>query len=363
MRSDLIIFQRNVLHPSILDAIKYFQGLGKPAVIDLDDAYQSLPWSNPAREFWHEREYPTPQDLEHPVKGGAMRFLEEGIRISNGLLSPNRLLLQDWAHVTKGRGYYLQNYAEPRWWLGLPEPLPARRATPWRRYPDGSETCFLTHAQYKQHRELSPDRIIVGWGGSISHYDSFWGSGIFRAAERVSLRHPELFWLICGNDHRIYEQLPVSPYQKGLQPGVPPQQWPQVVAQFDIGVAPLYGPYDQRRSWIKGIEYSLAGIPWIATEGEPYGDLQGWPTGIQGPEVPAFWEEALEETIKDLKNRTELAESLVGQARQAFIVDNQLHTFKACYDKILNDFKGETEGLPGILYVEVKDRQEAVVVA
>jgi hypothetical protein len=355
MHSDVVVFQRNVLHPSIFDAITYFQGMGKPVVIDLDDAYQMLPWSNPARKFWHEQDFGTPTG--EVIQGGAMKMLEEGMRLSNGILSPNRILIQDWLYAA-GNGYYLQNYAEPRWWLGIPDHNTPHQSTPWRRYDDETVTAFLPRPVLKEKRGLAPDRIVVGWGGSISHYDSFWGSGVFKAAERVSTRHPELFWLICGNDDRIYQQLPVSPYQKGLQGGVPPHVWPQIVSEFDIGIAPLYGPYDQRRSWIKGIEYSLAGIPWIATEGEPYGDIAGWPTGIQGPEIPDFWEQALEETIKGLQDKTTEAESLVGEARSRFIVDNQLHTFKDCFDQIISDFQGKAEGLPGMMYVEVKKPEE-----
>ena len=89
MRSDLVIFQRNCLHPIIYDAIKYYQGLGKPVVFDLDDAYQMLPWSNPARHFWHEVEYSN--HLGEVEKGGAIKMLEEGVRLSNGLISPNRI--------------------------------------------------------------------------------------------------------------------------------------------------------------------------------------------------------------------------------------------------------------------------------
>lgn len=357
MRSDLIIFQRNCLHPSIFDAIHYFQGMGKPVVIDLDDAYQILPWSNPARDFWHERDFPTPAG--EVVKGGAMQMLEEGIRISAGLLCPNRLLLNSWGHIAKNL-YYLQNYAEPRWWLGVPEDKAPNRTYRWRRFPDGSPTAFLSHKEIKQLKGLDPNRIIIGWGGSISHYDSFWGSGILKAATRLSNRHPELFWMICGNDRRIFDHLDVSPYQKEHQPGVPPSLWPQVCTAFDIGVAPLTGIYDQHRSWIKGIEYSLAGIPWVATEGETYGDLKDWPCGVQGPETADFWEQALEEIIKDLPRKQEEAESMVGEARQRFIVDNQLHTFGAVFDRIINDFRIDTQGLPGMMYVEVKDEQKAI---
>ena len=92
--ADLIIFERNVAWQEALDAMEYWQGMDKPVCIALDDAYQSLPWSNPAHQFWHVND-----------DGEAMKFLERGITLSDGLISPNRFLLKDWEYCTKG--YYI----------------------------------------------------------------------------------------------------------------------------------------------------------------------------------------------------------------------------------------------------------------
>lgn len=328
--ADVITFQRNLLHPVLFDAIKYFQGLGKPVVVDLDDAYQMLPWSNPARNFWHNSEFGTPEGTKEI--GGAFKMLEEGLRLSNGLISPNRLLLKDFEYVA-GNTYYLQNYAEPEWWSNLPE----------------RETI-------KSQKGLA-GRIVIGWGGSVSHYDSFWGSGIREAAERIARRHPEVVFMICGNDHRIFEQLPVSRTQKFLQPGVQPQDWPKVVAGFDIGVAPLAQPYDQRRSWIKGIEYLLGGVPWIGTTGEPYRDIAHLGTLV--PNGVDAWEDALEAKVTNLKRWQDQSTMLVGLARQLFIVDNQLDSFAEVFGKIKADFQANNP-LPGIMRVRAKENAAVI---
>jgi hypothetical protein len=323
MPADIIILQRNLLHPILFDAMRYFQGMGKPCVVDLDDAYQSLPWSNPAKPFWHLNPFQNPEGVTEP--GGALKMLEEGLRLSNGLVAPNRLLLKDFEYAS-GNSYYLQNYAEPEWWTNLPD-----RQT------------------LKQERGFE-DRIVIGWGGSVSHYDSFWGSGVRQAAERICKRHPEVLWLICGNDRRVFDQLPVDRLQKATQGGVPPQEWPRTVASFDIGVAPLFGPYDQRRSWIKGIEYLLGGVPWIGTEGEPYRDLEG--LGTLTPGGVEAWEDALEAKITNLKREQERALSLVPLARERFIADNQLETFRTVFEQIKQDFSTNLNGLPGVVYVK-----------
>jgi hypothetical protein len=319
MPADIVVLQRNIIHQQALDAMAYFQGMGKPVVVDLDDAYQSLPWSNPAHRFWHETD-----------DGAALKVLEEGLRQSNGLVAPNPLLLQDWAHVTNG--YLLPNFAEGDWWTGL---------------PSGEEL--------KAERGLG-DRVVVGWGGSVSHYDSWWGSGIREAAERVARRHPEVLWYVCGNDPRIAAQLPVPGDQKAMQLGVPPEAWPRTVKMFDIGVAPLFGPYDQRRSWIKGLEYLLAGVPWVGTQGVPYQDLASLGTLI--PNGADAWEAALEDKLADLGAEQEQAAARVELAR-GWLVDNQLHTFRAVYGQAIQDYEEYHRPLPGVHHVRPDRREDA----
>lgn len=331
--ASLIIFQRNIINSQSYDSMEYWQGMGKPVVVDLDDAYHILPWSNPAHKFWLENE-----------NSQAIYALEEGIRRSDGLLAPNRLLLSDWAHVA--RGYFLQNYAEGKWWTGL-----------------------KSRDVVKKERGLPKRSIVIGWGGSISHYDSFWGSGIMEAAKDISERYSNVIWMICGNDTRVYDQLPVPASRKIFQEGVPPEQWPQIVKTFDIGIAPLFGPYDQRRSWIKGMENLLAGNPWIATEGEPYKDLSG--LGYIIPNGADSWATTIEKVIKNLREEQKVAAGRVEMAQQ-WIADNQMDTYERVFGEIINDFMAKRGRLPGVYYVrpeqngkEPKPEQQAneVVVA
>lgn len=335
--ADLIIFQRNLIVREALDAIRYWQGLGKPVVVDLDDAYQMLPWSNPAHRFWAEMGLDRTETLTKIENGDPkprterMALLEEGLRLSNGLISPNRNLLQSFAYCVGNKQYYLQNYAEKEWWENLPE-----------------------------RDELKTDdekgRIVIGWGGSVSHYDSFHGSGIFEAMRRIAQRYPQVLLKICGNDRRIYEQLPVSIHQKKHQPGVSPNDWPKQVKSFDIGVAPLFGWYDQHRSWIKGIEYMLAGVPWIGTDGGPngaYADLA--PLGRLVKNTPDDWERTLSYYIDNLENEQHRYKEFIPLSQRKFIVDYNLDVFARVYKKIIKDFQESGAGreimLPGVVHV------------
>lgn len=312
--ADIIFFQRNLVVPAALDAIRYWQGMGKVVVADLDDAYHMLPWSNPAHTFWIEN----PANRQPPP----LVMLEQGLSQVDALTAPNRLLLADWSHVVKG--YYLPNYAEGRWWKDLP-----------------------SRQELKAERGLE-ERIVIGWGGSVSHYDSWWGSGIREAARQICKRHPEVVWLICGNDPRIHAQLPVPSDQKIAQAGVPPAEWPRTVRCFDIGVAPLFGPYDQRRSWIKGLEYLLAGVPWIGTRGEPYRDLAA--LGRLIPNGADSWEEALEDLLAHLEEEQARAEKLIPMAQQ-WLMENQVENYVHICRQIIQDAQAERGALPGVIRV------------
>ena len=285
--------------------------MGKPVAVDLDDAYHILPWCNPAHKYWLEKN-----------DGAALGKLEMGLAMCDGLIAPNRLLLSDWKHVT--RGYFLNNYSEKDWWKNL----------------DSRE---------KIKEELGiADKIVIGWGGSVSHYDSWHGSGIFDAAKAICDEFPNVLWMICGNDDRIYHHLPVPVRQKKHQPGVPPNQWPRIVKSFDVGVAPLYGPYDQRRSWIKGIEYLHAGVPWVGTIGEPYSELSN--LGILIENGAENWERTIRGLIKNLDKNHEIAEERIEASRELH-ADNQIDTIIKVFKKIIRDFKDEKSILPGVIYV------------
>lgn len=321
-QADIIVLQRNVVVKSVIDVMQYWQGLGKPVVIDLDDAYQMLPVCNPAYPFWKENS----SNLETEP----LTILEQGLAASNGLTAPNNLLLGDWKHVAKG--YYIQNYARAEWWTGLP-----------------------SRHDLKLSRGLQ-DRIVIGWGGSVSHYDSWWGSGLREAATNISRRYPQVVWMMCGNDIRLYNHLPVPVSSKFLQPGVLPSDWPRVVSTFDIGVAPLFGPYDQRRSWIKGMEYMLAGVPWVATTGEPYSELKHFGTLINNS--PDAWEYHISRIIDNLPSEHETAISRVPMAQRLLFMDNNLDVYERQYKAVINDFKLARATLPGVYKVKPEPQSE-----
>lgn len=342
--ADLIIFQRNCIVPEVIQAIKYWQALGKPVVIDLDDAYHILPPSNPAYNFWI-RDGGRLDNIEtfsklaqgEPLPDSeVLGYLQEGLSVSSGLISPSRMILNHWGAVAVGdKQYYLQNYAERDWWENLP-----------------------SRDELKEKDGLA-GKIVIGWGGSISHLDSFWGSGLYEALRRVCRRYPQVVVKICGNDGRLEKFLDIADDQLRRQPGVPPEDWPKQVKTFDIGLAPLYGSYDQHRSWIKGIEYLLAGAPWVGTVANglmgTYADLNG--LGRLIVNSTQNWELALIKIIENLEAEQKWAASMIPAAQKKFIVDYNLDVYAKVYRQIINDFQRDGAGggvlLPEVAHVKI----------
>jgi len=309
MEADLVIFQRNLFCEPYFSAIQYFQGLGKPIMLDLDDGYPILPWSNPAHAFWVENV----RKLNPPPLEG----LKHGASIVDAVCSPSKVICQDWASTNMA--VWVPNFPQGSWYEDLPGKPEAHK-----------------------------DRIVIGWGGSVSHYDSFWFAGVRQALTRICKRHPEVLVKICGNDGRIFLQLPVPTNQKMWQRGVPPTLWAKMVSTFDIGIAPLNlsGPYDARRSWIKGIEYMLAGVPWIYSDGPPYADIREHGLGVIN--TPDAWENAFEHMIINIDAFREKAKGAPLKFGQSVTMENNCDFFEKLAVK-MGGIRQSSGGLPGMI--------------
>jgi glycosyltransferase involved in cell wall biosynthesis len=174
----------------------------------------------------------------------------------------------------------------------------AQLAEDWRSY---TETYYLpNYMELDRYLEVIPqphEDVIIGWGGSLSHVQSFVDSGVLTALKTVCKARPNVKVMICG-DERVYQLLQVPANQKIFQPWVSYKEWPQQLAYYDIGIAPLCGAYDQRRSWIKIMEYMCMKIPWIASDGPAYHSLRSYGWLVQNKSNA--WERILLDMVDNL---------------------------------------------------------------
>jgi glycosyltransferase involved in cell wall biosynthesis len=300
--ADIIVVQRNLFGP-VLNAIQRWKARDKVVIADFDDAYQLMPPTNKNYPFWvlgqSTRMGPDHIPIEEKLEPPPLTQFKWGLRLVNAATAPSQTLAEDWRAYTDM--YYLPNYIELD--------------------------------RYYMARPTAHEGITIGWGGSLSHLQSFTESGVLTALKSVCRSRPRVRVMICG-DQRVYNQIPLPEDQKVFQPWVSMDDWPKVLANFDIGLAPLSGGYDQRRSWIKVLEYMVMKIPWIASEGPAYHSLR--PYGWLVNNTASSWERILLDMVDHLEDHRQemLTEPYLYAISQS--VDENIEKVMSIYSTIIN---------------------------
>jgi len=300
-QSDLIVIQRNLFGP-VLKAIQYWKARDKAVIVDFDDAYTLMPPSARNYEFWVLGQQvcrgPNHQPNVIKLDPTPLAQFKLGLRLVHAATVPSITLANDWSEYAPI--YFLPNYIEVE--------------------------------RYLQALPQAHEGTIIGWGGSLSHLQSFEESGILGALRNVCESRPQVNVMVCG-DRRVFDLLNVPEEQKMFQPWVEASEWPRLLAKFDIGLAPLFGPYDQRRSWIKVLEYMIMKIPWVASEGPAYHALRNY--GWLVPNNASAWERILFDIVDHLDDYKQEA------GRDPFLfglsqcVDDNVEKILMTYDQIL----------------------------
>jgi len=365
-KADAIVFQRNVLTPDVIAAMDYWSALGKIVTIDLDDAYPSLPPSNPAHAFWILNRANLPS-------GDPVKNLCDAMLHADALISPSKIIIKDYEHLVPG--FWIPNYPYRKWYEKItPKPFGAPDIElGYNQETDesGQQKTILVGKE----REASAGWIVLGWGGSISHVDSWVYSGIVEALNRVFAedRYANVRLKFCGSETRLDYILNKWGSKVIRQGGVSPEHWPYVVATFDIGLAPLdmrpvasntwkegeekWGggeySYDERRSWLKGVEYLCAGVPWLGTKCATYIDLERHGHLVKNGEEN--WYKALTDMIDNIQSRKILAVDKRKWALKKYTMEANVHQYAAVYERIGNMKRSKGGGtLPNILWNRIK---------
>jgi hypothetical protein len=104
--------------------------------------------------------------------------------------------------------------------------------------------------------------------------------------------------MLCGSHPHLVDQLGLPEKQVIQRPWIPYTEWAKHLCQFDIGLAPLAGNYDDRRSWVRVLEYMVMKIPWVASTSPAYHELS--PFGWMVKNDPSDWEAMLLDMVDHL---------------------------------------------------------------
>lgn len=272
-KTQVIVVERNFFADLITQCV-YWIVRGKIVIANFDDNYDLIEESNASFKFWHDGLIPVMRDGEskllrlfpHPL----WQF-KLGLKICHAQIVPSKELM-------KYYGEYSPTYFVPNYF----------------------DTEFLINKPREER-----DYINIGWGGSLSHLQSFRDSGALAAFQNVCKVRDNVKVMICG-DKRIYDLLEIPEDKKQFHPFVPHDQWGSVISKyFDIYPIPLSGEYDNYRSCIKPIEAMLTQTPWISSDSPAYHDLAPYGKLIKNSEEN--WTNALLDMIDNLSEEKEKA--------------------------------------------------------
>jgi glycosyltransferase involved in cell wall biosynthesis len=149
--------------------------------------------------------------------------------------------------------------------------------------------------------------IVIGWVAGLEHRSDAEHIGMTEVLERLLRRHPDLRVECIGVDLGLSERYHHQQF-------VPFPKLPDVMAGWDIGLAPLEDTgFNRARSDIKVKEYAARGVVWVASPVGPYRDLGEAQGGrlVDDDE----WYDALDRLIRKRRERRKLAAAGLAWAR------------------------------------------------
>ncbi len=218
-KSDVVVFLRPA-RQGILGAIRSANQQGALTVVDIDD------------DLW--RIHPSNPSYRYLMQGPARQVLEACIREAKLVTVTTRELAESIKHLTSAR--VLSNMLPAEHWPDSP-----------RRPRDGTA-------------------LTLGWAGGSSHLMDL--QVISGAVETLLGQYDQLEVVVAG-----LGMSPFAPHERvKVAPGVPIEEYPGLLGQFDIAVAPVEDSvFNTSKSDLKLLEYSMMGIPTVASKTVTYG--------------------------------------------------------------------------------------------
>ena len=218
------------------DAVKYTQEakkLGQTVIIDTDDHFEELPEDNLAFKTTDPKFNPD-NNREHLI---ATYSVADGIIASTKFLQQRMLQYNNTV-------YLVPNSLDPK--------------------------------TFMYRMDFSGNKPTIGWVGIM----------MWRVNDLVEVSAP-VKTVIEQNDLKFHhtgimldrpkwaaEALNIDPNRMTGFTGARPQYYRNVFMPIDIGIVPLHpSPFNEAKSNLKGLEYALSGIPFVASSTQEYRDL------------------------------------------------------------------------------------------
>lgn len=259
--ADVIVLQR-VLLKYIADAIPHIRRSGRAVVVDMDDDLTSIDPANPA--FWAM--HPTHAIDPKRHWGHATRACNEATLVT--VSTPSLLNV----YAKHGRGRVIENCV-PLGFFGI------------------------------EHL----DSETIGWGGAIAtHPRDFDPTG----SAIAQLQREGHDFAVVGPANGVKRILGLDREPISTGP-VDIRDWPLALAQnIGVGIAPLVDTiFNGSKSWLKPLEMSSLGIPWVASPSPEYARFWEETKGVGGflARRPRDWVKHLRRLVTDADLREQMS--------------------------------------------------------
>jgi hypothetical protein len=260
--ADVVVFQRPT-HRFVVQTMRLLQARGVAVVVEIDDDLGHIHPSNPAWAM-----------LQPRVRHGN----QVGENLNTAANFVEALRVADLVVVST-------------------DELAAR-------YGQDGRVRVLRNCVPAAYLAVDPgDRAGVGWGGSLhSHPDDLQQVGTAVAnmvAAGVGFRH-------VGDPAGVARALGLRGVFESVG-NVALSDYPAAIARFAVGIAPLAATrFNRCKSWLKPLEYSAVGVPWVASPLPEYMRLAELGVGVLAGR-PREWQAVLRLLLADERARAEQA--------------------------------------------------------
>lgn len=227
----VVVFQRPMTRDVATETIPFLRAHGVAVVVEMDDNLSRI-HPHHAGWYYHQPQYDPTHNYE---------WLEESARQADLVTATTQSLLIHYA--PHGRGVVIPNYL-----------------------PDGFLTTTLVEHE-------SPYRL--GWAGQTATHPGDLDVAVKAIRQVTNMPH----WVFRTIG---FEQTLKDIGVRGeCVPWLSMDEYPVGLREFSLGVVPLRQHiFNEGKSYLKGLEYAAAGVPFVASNTEPYRRLAKMGAGV-----------------------------------------------------------------------------------
>jgi glycosyltransferase involved in cell wall biosynthesis len=219
-------------------------------------------------------------------------------------------------------------------------------ATEMRRYTKApvyvlpnSLDFSVWNRHYKSRQRVMAEkdgRVVIGWAGSSSHLGDF--AVCVDALVHILETMPNVYVKFVGENFGKFDEFKHLQHKVISDGWQSPDGFGQSLAEFDIGIIPLADNiFNRSKSNIKFLEYSAMGIPTIASDMEPYKEIEQGKTGFKVSDRFKDWKKALMDLIGNEELRHHIGQNARQYVMERYDIDKNYHMWEEVLNAVKKD--------------------------